>query len=248
MAFDLNRMKLLVVAYYKDVIVGGVLFSVCWVLLYNWVAPPLTVQMITRSILDEGSLKYTYTPYAKISPYVKVCAMASEDQNLPFHSGMDIAAIQKAMHVNRKGRKIFGASTISQQVAKNVFLFPQRSYIRKALELYFTLWIETLWTKEKILEMYLNVAETGTLTFGVDCAAQKYFRKSAAQLSLKESAAIVSVLPNPRKYNAANPGRYVADRQNEIVQLFYSLDGVQYLRELYVRADKSLYDFRKYKR
>ncbi|MBL0102147.1 MAG: transglycosylase domain-containing protein [Saprospiraceae bacterium] len=102
MAFDLNRMKLLVVAYYKDVIVGGVLFSVCWVLLYNWVAPPLTVQMITRSILDEGSLKYTYTPYAKISPYVKVCAMASEDQNLPFHSGMDIAAIQKAMHVNRK--------------------------------------------------------------------------------------------------------------------------------------------------
>jgi monofunctional biosynthetic peptidoglycan transglycosylase len=159
---------------------------------------------------------------------------------------MDIEAIQKAMHVNKKGKKIFGASTISQQVAKNVFLFPQRSYIRKALEVYFTLWIETLWPKEKILEMYLNVAEMGTLVFGAEAASQTFFNKSASKINLRESAAIIAVLPSPRKYKVKNPGSYVSERQNEITKLYHSLDGTHYLRELYLKSDKSLYDFSKY--
>lgn len=234
--------------YYKDVIVAFIVFTVAWVLLYRVINPPITIQMLTRMIKDEGSLKYEYVSYEKISPNIKVCAMASEDQNLPFHSGMDIEAIQKAINVNKKGRKVFGASTITQQVAKNVFLFPQRSFIRKGLELYFTVWMEALWTKDKILEMYLNVAEMGTLVFGVEAAAKVYYGKPAAKLNVRESASIIAVLPNPRKYKVKNPGSYVSGRQSEITQLFYSLDGNYYLRELYVKSDKSLYDFSKYRK
>jgi hypothetical protein len=159
---NVGSIKHLISNYYKDVIVAFIVFTVAWVLLYRVINPPITIQMLTRMLKDEGSLNYEYVSYEKISPNIKVCAMASEDQNLPFHSGMDIEAIQKAINVNKKGRKVFGASTITQQVAKNVFLFPQRSFIRKGLELYFTVWMETLWTKDKILEMYLNVAEMGT--------------------------------------------------------------------------------------
>ncbi len=234
--------------YYKDALVLFLMVTISMVLLYRVISPPFTLLMLTRVLTTEGDLKYDYVPFDQISPYIRVCAMASEDQNLPFHSGLDIEAIGKAINVNKKGRKIFGASTISQQVAKNVFLFPQRSYIRKALELYFTFWIETLWTKEKILETYLNVAEMGNLVFGVEAAARTYYGKEAERLSLNESAAIISILPSPLRYNAKSPGNYVAGRQREIVDLYYSLDGNNYLRELYVKTENSLYDFRKYKK
>ncbi len=242
------QIKTLIKEYYKDFAVLFIILTVSWVLLYRIVSPPFTLLMLTRILTSEGDFKYNYVSYNQISPYIKVCAMASEDQNLPFHSGLDIEAIGKAIDVNKKGRKVFGASTISQQVAKNVFLFPQRSYIRKGLELYFTILIETLWPKEKILEMYLNVAEMGHLIFGAEAAASTYYRKTAIKLSLNESAAIISVLPSPLKYSVKNPGNYVSDRKTDIVDLFYSLDGTQYLRELYIKSDKSLYDFRKYKK
>jgi len=235
-------------AKYKDIIVIFTVVTVGWVLLYRYISPPFTLLMLTRLVTDEGGFMYKPKSLADISPYLRVCAMASEDQNLPFHSGLDIEAIGKAIKVNSKGRKVFGASTISQQVAKNAFLFPQRSYVRKGLELYFTLLIETLWPKERILETYLNIAETGTLTFGAEAAAQKYFSRNAAGVSLQQAARIIAILPNPRKYNAKNPGPYVGSRQNEITELYYSLDGNNYLRELYVKADKSLYDFSKYKK
>lgn len=233
-------------SYYKDCLVALISISILWVLIYRIISPPITLQMLTRMIHDDGSLQYEYVPINKISPYLQVCALASEDQNLPFHSGLDLEAIKKAVKVNQKGRKVFGASTITQQVAKNVFLFPQRSYIRKGLELYFAILIETFWPKSKILEMYLNVAEMGTLIFGAEAAAEVYFHKTASKLNLAESAAIISVLPNPRKYKANNPGSYVAGRQAEIRNLYFSLDGTQYLREMYVRAESSLYDFSKY--
>lgn len=234
--------------YYKDILVFCTTISFAWVLTYRIVPPPATLLMLTRILTTESDFQYSYKGISQISPHIQVCAMASEDQNLPFHSGMDIEAIRKAAAVNKKGKKVFGASTISQQVAKNVFLFPQRSYIRKALELYFTMVIETLWSKEKILETYLNVAEMGNLIFGVEKAAQVYYNKSGAVLNVRESAAIISVLPSPRRYNVKNPGKYVVARQREIADLYYSLDGIRYLRELYVKADKSLYDFRKYRK
>lgn len=242
------KIKQWIFEYYKDIITGCIVFSFFWVLIYRILPPPATVLMVTRILTTEGEFRYQYRGTSQISPHVKVCAMASEDQNLPFHSGMDIEAIRKAAAVNKKGKKVFGASTITQQVAKNVFLFPQRSYIRKAFELYFTMVIETLWSKEKILETYLNVAEMGDLIFGIEQASQVYFNKPASQLTVRESAAIISVLPSPRKYKVKNPGSYVASRQREIADLYYSLDGIRYLRELYVKADKSLYDFRNYKK
>ncbi|MBC7885334.1 MAG: monofunctional biosynthetic peptidoglycan transglycosylase [Saprospiraceae bacterium] len=244
-----RKIKQFAIRYYGDVIVGFVVLSTLMVLIYRIVPPPFTLLMASRTIVaEEGVLKYHWVNFKDISPYIKVCAMASEDQNLPFHFGLDFQAIDKAINKNKKKRKIFGASTITQQVAKNVFLYPRRSYIRKGLEVYFTLLIETLWTKERILEMYLNVAEMGELTFGVDAAAHKYFGKSAKKLSLAESSGIIAVLPNPRKYNVNSPGPYVSNRQSQIASLFYSLDGTNYLREIYVKSEKSLYDFRKYKK
>jgi len=244
-----DRTKLFAKSYYKDVIVVFIVFTVSWVLLYRVAYPPATLLMVKRMRHDDGKgLAYSWKSSNEIAPYIQVCVMASEDQNLPFHYGMDLEAIDKALNVNKKGKKVFGASTITQQVAKNVFLFPERSYIRKGLELYFTLWIETLWTKQRTLEMYLNVAEMGDMIFGVEAAAQAYFKKSAQKLTLSESALIVSVLPSPIKYSVKKPGPYVSERQQQITSLYHSLDGTNYLRELYIKTDKSLYDFRKYRK
>jgi monofunctional glycosyltransferase len=244
-----DKIKYFARSYYKDVVVGFIVFTVAWVLILRVLYPPVTTLMIKRMLSDDGKgLSYTWKSTNEISPYIRVCAMASEDQNLPFHYGMDLEAIDKALNVNKRGKKVFGASTITQQVAKNVFLFPQRSYIRKGLELYFTLLIETLWTKQRTLEMYLNVAEMGDMVFGVEAAAQSYFNKSAQKLSLSESALIISVLPNPIKYSVKKPGPYVGERQQQITSLYHSLDGTNYLRELYIKTENSLYDFRKYKK
>jgi monofunctional biosynthetic peptidoglycan transglycosylase len=221
----LNKVTSWFKTYYKDVAVVLITFSVAWVQIYRFLNPPTTLTMLTRMTIDGGSLEYHFVNTNQISPFIKVCAMASEDQNLPFHSGMDFEAIQKAIHVNKKGKKVFGASTITQQVAKNVFLFPQRSYIRKALELYFTLWIETLWSKDKILEMYLNVAEMGVGIFGIEAAAQHYFHKSAKKLSASEAAAIAAVLPSPKRFKANPPSRYVARRKAWIQKQMGHLKG-----------------------
>jgi monofunctional biosynthetic peptidoglycan transglycosylase len=196
---------------------------------------------------NDKPLAYNWTPWYEMTSFPKVCAMASEDQMLPFHNGLDIAAIQDA--IDDKGKKrIRGASTITQQVAKNAFLFPARSFIRKGFELYFTLLIEAVWTKRRILEVYLNIAETGDKIFGIGEAARVYFRKPAKNLTLGESALIISALPNPLKYKVASPGNYLSKRKAQVVDLYHSLDGKYYLRELYVRSEKSLYDFKKYKR
>jgi monofunctional biosynthetic peptidoglycan transglycosylase len=200
-------------------------------------------------VTEEGSLRYRWTDWDKMSPSLKVCAMASEDQSLPFHYGVDFSMIKNAIEVNsRRSKRKFGASTITQQVAKNVFLFPQRSYLRKLLEVYFAFLIETLWPKERILEVYLNIAEMGDLTFGAQAAAKRFYGKNASQLTLAQSATIIACLPNPRRFDARNPSGYVQKRRNDIVSLYKQLDGTNYLRELYVRSDRSLYNFSKYKK
>lgn len=245
----INRFLAVLNEYYQDAMVFLFILSIAWVIIYRFVAPPITYLMVQQYLTSiEGNLGYDWVDYNDISPYMKVSVMASEDQNLPFHEGIDLEALQKAMAINKKGKKVYGASTITQQVAKNVFLFPNRSFLRKGLELYFTFLIELFWSKEKVLEMYLNVAEMGPMTFGVGAASAKYFKKSPEKLSLNESALIVAVLPNPRKYSVESPGAYVSGRKQEIVSMFYQLDGENYLRELYINTDKSLYDFSKYKK
>ncbi len=234
-------------SWFVTLLVGIITVSVAWVWVYRWLPPPGTFRMLSVATETSESVDYDYVRFDDISDELKVCAMASEDQNFPFHSGLDLEAIEKAIKINRKGRRTVGASTISQQVAKNAFLFADRSYLRKALELYFTFWIETLWTKQHILEMYLNIAEMGVNVFGAEAASEAYFKKNAGTINLRESASIIAVLPNPRRYKVKSPGPYVSHRQQAITRLYNSLDGKNYLRELYVRAEEPIYDFRKYK-
>lgn len=219
--------------YSLNILINYLVLSFIWVLAYRYIDPPYTFLMLSRNLSStKGSISHSWVNEDAISPYIKTCAMASEDQNFPEHFGLDIDAIQKAVNFNTKHKRTRGASTITQQVAKNVFLWPGRSFMRKAFELQFTLYIEFLWSKKRILEVYLNMIETGPMTFGVEAASQKYFKKHASKLNLTESAQIISVLPSPLKWNPIHPGPFVYKRQKWIIQQFNMLGGLSYLNEL----------------
>jgi len=162
--------------------------------------------------------KHDWVSIDKISKNLQLAVVSSEDQNFLSHHGFDFEAIEKAMENNNKGKRIRGASTISQQTAKNVFLWPQRSWLRKGLEVYFTFLIELIWSKERIMEVYLNSIEMGNGIYGAEAASQYWFKKSAVQLSREEAAAIAAVLPNPRVYKANPASRYIQSRIQWIVQ------------------------------
>lgn len=181
------------------VIIYGFLLSVLYILFCKWVNPPFTITQL-GSLLDGHGLHRNYVSYNKMSPNIKLAVMAGEDQLFPDHNGFDFKSIQKAMKHNQKSKSLRGASTISQQVAKNVFLWQHGGFFRKGLEVYFTFMIEKVWGKKRILEMYLNVAEMGEGIFGVEAAAQFYFKKPAKDLSQKEAAMIAACLPNPKVY------------------------------------------------
>lgn len=197
--------------------------SIIWVVVLKFVPVWLTPFMVVRKVeaLIEGRNSKVYSDWAsydELSKEAALAVVASEDQRFPDHWGIDFKAMQNAFSHNWRGRKIRGASTISQQVAKNVFLWHGRSYIRKALEAYFTLLIEVIWGKERILEVYLNIAETGNMTFGVESAAQRYYGKSAASLTREEAARIAAVLPSPKRFSIKNPSGYVQRRTNQIAR------------------------------
>ncbi len=178
------------------------IFHLLYILLLKWVNPPITLTQLGSWISGHG-LKRDYVDWDEISPNMKIAVMSSEDQKFLVHGGLDWVMIEKAMENNSKKKKkrTLGASTISQQVAKNVFLWQGRSWIRKGLEVYFTKMIEWIWGKKRILEVYLNVIETGKGVFGVEAASQTYFNKPASQLSQREAATIASFLPNPKVYS-----------------------------------------------
>lgn len=181
------------------IILYGFLLSVLYILFCKWINPPFTITQL-GSVLSGQGLHRNYVSYGDMSPNIKLAVMAGEDQLFPDHNGFDFKSIQKAMKHNQKSKSLRGASTISQQVAKNVFLWQHGGFFRKTLEVYFTFMIEHIWGKKRILEMYLNVAEMGKGIFGVEAAAQYYFKKPAKNLSKKESALIASCLPNPILY------------------------------------------------
>jgi monofunctional glycosyltransferase len=195
------------------IIAYWVLFSVLWVLLYRWINTPITYLMLKRKItaLIEDkpvtTLKYTWVDIDQMSDYLPLAMVCAEDQRFFQHHGFDWEGMKKAYENNKKGKKLKGGSTISQQTVKNVFLWDGRSYVRKAFEAYFTFLMEFLWPKKRILEVYLNVAETGVLTFGVEEGAKRYFYKSANKLTPSEAALIAVTLPNPKKYDPKNPHR-----------------------------------------
>lgn len=209
-----------------------------YIVLLKWVDPPITITQLTNWVQGHG-LRRDYVDREDISPYMKLAVMASEDQLFPDHNGFDIKSIQKALqHNKKKPKRVRGASTISQQVAKNVFLWQGRSWVRKGLEVYFTFMIELVWGKERILEVYLNVAEMGTGIFGVEAAAQAYFKKPAKKLSRSEAAMIAACLPNPKKYKVKPLSKYVERRYPWIVNQMYNLEGDEDIEQLLGRTKK----------
>lgn len=203
-----------------------------YIIFCKWIDPPITITQ-TVSLIKGDGLKRDYVSYEEMNNNCKLAVMAAEDQLFPDHDGFDIKAIKKAMKYNeRHPTRQRGASTISQQVAKNVFLWQHGGYFRKGLEVYFTFMIEKVWSKKRILETYLNVAEMGPGIFGVQAAAKAYFNKDAKNLTRSEAAMIASCLPNPKKFTVKPMSRYVSRRSALLVRQMNNLEQDPDIREL----------------
>ena len=205
--------------------------SIVSVVFFRWVPIPVTPLMLIRCVeqkMDgkEMKLEKDWVSLDEISPSLQLAVVCSEDQNFIKHNGFDFEAIEKAMDYNETHKKTRGASTISQQTAKNVFLWPGRSYIRKGFEVYFTFLIETFWSKERIMEVYLNVIEMGNGVYGAQAASKTFFKKDAKYMSKSECATIAAVLPNPRKFNAGKPSGYIQGRKNWVMNQMNLWGGV----------------------
>jgi monofunctional glycosyltransferase len=214
------------------------LVSVLSTILFRFVIIPVTPLMLIRSydqITDsdkELKLKKEWVSIENISSYMPRAVIAAEDQNFENHFGLDLDAIEKAQDYNtkHKGKKMRGASTITQQTAKNVFLWPSRSWLRKGFEVYFTLLIEVIWSKERIMEVYLNVIEMGEGVYGIEAASQEYFNKPAAKLKQGEAALIAACLPNPRRWQPNTPTNYIINRKKWIVKQMNNLEIPEFLK------------------
>ena len=199
--------------------------QLAYIFICKWINPPITITQM-MNLVEGNGLQRDYISYDEMSANIKLAVMASEDQQFPDHDGFDIKAIKKAMKYNNKHpNKTRGASTISQQTAKNVFLWQHGGFFRKGLEVYFTFMIELIWSKERILETYLNVAEMGKGIFGVQAAARAYFNKDAKNLTRKEAAMIAACLPNPKKFTVKPACRYVLLRTPRIMNQMNNLQG-----------------------
>ena len=196
-------------------LLGLVAFSVLWVGAYRLINPPTTYLML-RDRLNGVEVKQQWVGLDEMSRHIPRAVIAAEDSRFCTHNGFDVEAIEKAMERNKQGKTLRGGSTISQQTAKNAFLWPGRTMVRKGIEAWFTLLIEMIWGKPRIMEVYLNVAEFGRGVFGVEAASQHYFNKPASKLSRVEAARLAAILPQPIKRDAAAPGRYTKRYANRI--------------------------------
>lgn len=207
--------------------------SIFLVVLFKFVPVPFTPLMAIRAVEQKSAGKevifsHTWMPLEEISVHLQRAVIASEDQNFLKHNGFDFKAMEKAIESNKKGKKLRGGSTISQQTAKNVFLWPDRSYLRKGLEAYFTVLIEFIWGKERIMEVYLNSIEMGNGVYGAQEASRVWFRKDAKNLTAHEAAGIAAILPNPRKFRANNSSAYINSRKAFIVRQMGYLGKLEY--------------------
>jgi len=208
--------------------------SFVWVVAYKYIPPPITGMMLYKWWNQENySIDYRWRDLEEIGSSVPLAFISSEDQKFLNHNGFDVEAIKKAIESNKESKKVRGASTISQQVAKNVFLLPTKSYFRKGLEVYFTFLIELVWGKERIMEVYINVVELGEGVYGVEAAAQNYFKKSAKKLSRNNAALMATVLPNPLIFKLKSPSAYMQKRSNWVLRQMNNLGGEGILREWY---------------
>lgn len=219
----------LIFRYIRFAVLFFLISTILVTLIYRFVNPPVTPLMMIRVVeqLAEGEkprMQYDWVRLDNISPNMPLAVIASEDNNFMNHYGIDFDAIQKAQKLNKRGRRLRGASTISQQTAKNVFLWPARNWVRKGLEVYFTGLIELTWGKERIMEIYLNVIEMGDGIYGTEMAARQYFDKPAARLTRTECAAIAAVLPGPRKWRPDRPTPYIQRKTSAISSLMNKIE------------------------
>lgn len=221
-------------------IAGFFIISIAWVALYRFIPVAYTPLMAIRTAEQAFDKKKTvhfrkdWVSIEKINPHLISAVIAAEDQLFLQHHGFDLAAIKKALSNNSKKTRtsIKGASTISQQTAKNAFLWPHRDWVRKGLEAWFTILIEVLWSKERIIEVYLNVIEMGDGVYGAEAAAQHYFHKNASNISRYEAASLAAILPNPLRWNAARPTHYILQRINWIQRQMHNIGPVKLQPEL----------------
>jgi monofunctional biosynthetic peptidoglycan transglycosylase len=220
-------------------ILACVVLSVLVVVTLRWVDPPTSAFMLETRLnaLSEGDrtyrTDYEWVSLEHISPHAAIAVVASEDQQFPFHAGFDLNSIRESVRASEKGKKkLRGASTISQQVAKNLFLWNGYSFVRKGLEAWLTVLMELTWPKERILEVYLNIAQFGKGIYGVEAAASRFFHKPAARLTSSEAATLAAVLPNPIKMHADRPSAYVTERREQILGQMRALGGASYLQAL----------------
>ncbi len=215
------------------IVIGFMLVSVFIILLMRWVNPFGSMLMVERKIAHWNiSQQRTWKDWDQISDNIKIAVIAAEDQNFADHWGFDFKAINRALIYNQKNRKIRGASTITQQVAKNIFLWPSRSWIRKGIESWFTVWIELIWSKQRTLEIYLNSVEWGEGIFGIEAASRHYFNVSASQLTPYQASLLAATLPNPRKWSPANPDDKIQKKAGWIRGQMSNLGGKSYLKQL----------------
>ena len=221
-------------------VIAWIVLTALPVVLMRWWHPFSSAFMLNASLVHASEknyeTRYTWRDLENISPNAALAVIASEDQQFPFHAGFDLKSIREAVRQNAHRKRPRGASTISQQVAKNLFLWNGGGYARKGLEAWFTVLIEFLWPKERILEVYLNIAQFGRGTFGVEAASRAYFRKPAARITRAEAATLAAVLPNPIRLRADRPSNYVIARRDWIVGQMRGLGGREYLEEVSPRA------------
>lgn len=217
--------------FVRKVIFYFFVIHILYIVVLKWINPPFTITQV-QQMFEQGKLKRDYISYDEMGDNIKIAVVSSEDQKFPVHNGFDIDGIQKAIEKNKSGKKLHGGSTISQQVAKNVFLWQGRSWLRKGLEVYFTFMIEKIWSKQRILEMYLNTSEMGIGVFGIEAASEYYFNKPARDLTKNEAARIAAALPLPRKYNVNPPSPFISRRAANIQRQMRNLQGSADLQKI----------------
>ncbi|MCX8683712.1 monofunctional biosynthetic peptidoglycan transglycosylase [Gilliamella sp. B2889] len=217
----------------KKVLIGLMLFSVFLILLMRWVNPWGSMLMVERKIANWNiNQQRIWKDWDQISDNIKIAVIAAEDQQFANHWGFDFKAINRALNYNKNNRKIRGASTITQQVAKNIFLWSSRNWIRKGVESWFTVWIELIWSKQRTLEIYLNSVEWGEGIFGIEAASHHYFGVSAKQLTKEQASLLAAILPNPRKWSPVNPNILTQKKAKWILGQMENLDTKKYLKKL----------------
>lgn len=219
-------------------IVAWIVLTIGAVLLLRWIPPLGSAYMLEARIgaLQAGErgyrTDYQWVSLERISSHAAIAVIASEDQTFPFNYGFDLKSIRSSVRAAQRGRRLRGASTIAQQVARNLFLWPGRSFVRKGIEAYFTVLLETLWPKERILEVYLNIAQFGRGIYGVEAASHRFYHEPAARLSASQAAMLAAVLPDPVRWHVERPSRFVAWKQQWILAQMRNLGGAAYLREV----------------